>query len=221
MKLARFVVLLLISTAVVAWPVYADTVTIGLSTGGPITTVASGSGAATVTQPFDNFSNVHVSGQGVSTLTPPDLLFSDTIDTAATGGGTLNIFVTDSGLTSPTGALTFTSSFTSNTLPAGWTLTTATFLSATNALFTGTPLSSKTFSAIGVDTEMAPGATGSGPYSITEEYTIHATGAGDTNDTIDMGAPAVGVPEPSALIALVLGFVGIGFLGRRRVLSMR
>lgn len=222
MKLARFAVLLLVSTALMAWPasVSADTLTIGLSTGGPITTVASGPGAASVTQSFGSFSNVHVSGQGQTTLTAPDLLFSDSIDTATSTGGNLMIFVTDSGLTTPTGTLLFTTSSTANTLPAGWTLTATALLSSTNALFSGVELSSATFSAIGVDSQTRFAITGPGPYSVTQEYTLHAAGAGDTNDTIDVSAPGVAAGEPSPLVGLGLGILGVGFLARRRLQSI-
>src|SRR5215475_16092524 len=128
---------------------YADTVSIGLQQSGGISTVASGTGSASFSGPFGSFSNVLVTGAGQSTLTPPDVLFANSIDTATAAGGTLNIFVTDQGLTNPSGSVPLVSSFTSNLLPAGWTVTEATFLSPANALFSGNPLDANTFSAIG------------------------------------------------------------------------
>lgn len=222
MKCARFLVLLLVSTGVVSWPiiVHADTVSIGLVEGaGPPTLVATGTGQASFNASFGTFSNVHVTGDGQSVLTVNDLLFSDNIDTSTAAAGSLHIFITDQGLAQPVGTLPFDSSFTANTLPAGWTLTLATFISPTNALFSGNPLSEANFSAIGTNAELANAATGTGPFSVTEEFSVNATGAGDSNNTIDLSATPVSTPEPSPLIAIGFGLVGVGFLIRRRVES--
>jgi hypothetical protein len=207
-------VLLLVSTAALSWPVYADTVSIGLVEGaGSPTTVASGTGNATFNGPFGTFSNLHIDGAGQSELTLTDMLFSNNIDTATAAGGTLSIFVTDQGLTQPIGTLPFTSSFTSNLLPSGWTLTESTFVSSANALYSGTPLSSANFSAIGTNVQTASAATGAGPYSVTEEFVIRATGAGDANNTIDLSATPT--PEPTVLVVLGCGLLGLGVLKRR------
>lgn len=224
MKFARFALLLVISTVLISsglagWTsVYADTVSIGLVEGaGAPTTVASGTGQASYNNPFGTFTNVHVTGAGQSTLTVNDLLFSNNIDTSTATAGTLHVFVSDQGLVSPTGSLPFSSSFTANTLPAGWTLTEETFVSSSNGLYTGTPLSSANFSAIGTNAQLATSATGAGPYSVTEEFTVNATGAGDSNNTIDLSAtPVASTPEPVILVMLGSGLIGLGWLKQRR-----
>ena len=221
MRLLRFVALLLITTVLMTWPVlvHADTLSIGVSTGGPPTTVATGAGMASVTLAFGPFSEITVSAHGQSTLTPPDVLFTNSINTATAVGGNLQIFVTDQGLTSPNspnGAVPFGSSFTVNTLPPGWTVLEQTFVDQNDGLYGGNPLSAASFSAIGTNAQATAAMTGPTPYSVTEEFSVRASGAGDSNDTIDLAAtPVVGaVPEPSVLI--VLGFGLLGLVGIKR-----
>lgn len=220
MRRIRFLMLLFMTTAIVSWPVIAqaDTVSIGLlEGGGSPTTVASGTGQAHVSQSFGTFSNVVVDGQGQSMLTAPDVLFANTINTATSAGGTLEIFVTDQGLTSPSGFLPAFSSFTVNTLPAGWTVVEETFLDPNNGLYGGNPLSMASFSAIGTNAQTTTTTTGS-MYSVTELFRVTATGAGDSNLTTDLSLTpaAVGAAEPGSIILLGLGLCGIAMVMRRR-----
>jgi hypothetical protein len=219
MKLLRLSMLLVSTLVLFSWPIYADTISIGLQEGGASpTTVATGVGDASVTQAFGTFSSVSVTGHGQSTLTPPDVLFSNAINTATAMGGTLDIFITDQGLIAPNGTIPFGSSFTVNTLPSGWTVEELTFVDANNGLYGGAPLSAFTFSSIGTNAQATAAATGITPYSVTEEFIVHATGAGDSNDTIDLTAtPVVGAPEPSVVFLLGIGLMGVGLLKRCNV----
>jgi len=218
MRQVRFVLLLLASTALFSWPVFADTVSIGLSqNGGAITTVASGTGSASFDGPFGTFSLIHATGEGQSVLTPPDILFSDSIQTATSSGGGLQVFITDQGLTSPLGTVPFTSSFTANVLPSGWTMTESTLISLTNGVYVGAPLGSANFSAIGTNVQTENGVTGSGPYSVTEVFTVLAVGAGDDNLTIDLSATPVSTAEPNTLMLIGTGLLGIAYRRKRRV----
>jgi hypothetical protein len=82
----------------------------------------------------------------------------------------LNIFVTASGLTDPTGTTTLLSSLTSQTLPAGWSVTASTWLDLGNGIFTEvTALGSDTFNAIGASVQSAV-ETLTGTYSLTEVH---------------------------------------------------
>ena len=187
----------------------ASLVTIGLSIGGGAPTFqASGQNQVSV---INGVSQITAFS---APLLPTDLLDSTSLNITTGGAVTFSVFITAQGLTSPTGLNTFTSSFTSNILPAGWTVTEATFIDAGNGLFTtGSPLSSATFNAIGTSVKTALGNAGAGPYSLTERYTVNATGAGTVSSTISMSSA---VPEPSTWAMMILGFIGVGFMAYRR-----
>jgi hypothetical protein len=147
------------------------------------------------------FTSVDVTGQlGVV----PDILLGNTIDVSG-GGGTLDVWVTATGLTSPTGLQDFVSSLTQNNLTSGWTVTENTFYDPTDTAYgTTDPLASHMFSAIGTDV-LTSGAIGLvSPYSVTEEFVITAPGAGSTNSTIDISTNSP-VPEPATWAMMIIG----------------
>jgi hypothetical protein len=130
-----------------------------------------------------------------------------------TGGnaGTLDVYVTVTDLT--TGPGHFESSFATNVLPKGWTLTTRTYANADNALWGvgGTLLSTKTFESIGVFEHNGFAAVAN-PYSVTARYTITAPTNGEALSNISVAA----VPEPGAWALMILGFGAAGAVLRRR-----
>jgi hypothetical protein len=198
------------------------TISIGLQeagvNGGAITTETTGTGAASITGvTYGTFTLNNVTAL---TLPAPGVLNSTQANVASGTAGTINVFVTLTGLTSPLGAANWTSSLTANALPAGWTVTESTFGSTSNTLYgTGFTLASNTFNAIGtLPPVTTTWPTGAGPYSVTEEYTITAnTTPGATNNTIDLSgvAPAPGPVAGAGLPFLALGFGALWF-GRRR-----
>jgi hypothetical protein len=196
----------------------AATITIGLQeagfNGGAIQTVASSAtGVAQFAGAFGTFTSITASGTGNPPLPDGQLLNSNTLDVSGATPGTLNVYVTSSGNTSPTGLIPFLSSFTNNLLTAGWTVTERTFLDAGNGVFaTTTALGSAVFDAIGTSVTTTLAATGAGPYSLTHLYTIVATGIGSANSTINLSA----VPLPGALPLFATGLLGLWALRRKR-----
>ena len=191
----------------------AAVVSIGLQeagvNGGAITSQGSGTGFFGIAG--TNYGTFALNSVSASS----DPLVTDSINgnsiniVGLSAGGTLNVFVTASGLTAPTGA--FFSSFTENVLSAGVTVQELTFYDAGNGIFTTTtPLSSTTFNAIG-STVATNFVTATGTYSVTEEYIITAGPGGSANSSI-----VVSVPESSTWAMMILGFFGVGFMAYRR-----
>lgn len=204
---ARWVTLVVaFAFAVFATSALAGTITVGLQeagvNGGAITTEGSG-GSSVAVGPiaYGSFTINTVT----AVATPSEgVLDSNSLNVSGSTAGTLVVYVTGQGITYPTGTSPFFSSFTTNLLQSGWTVTEATYVDAANGLFTtATPLASKTFTASGLDTGSSTNSAtvGAGPYSITEVYTIAASGTGSANSTIDVSAAE---PASVGLLGLVL-----------------
>jgi hypothetical protein len=142
------------------------------------------------------------------------LLNSNTLDVSSGTSGTLDVFVTATGNTSPTGLVNFLSSFTQNLLTQGWSVTEKSFHDSGNTAYaTTTALGSFTFTASDeTSLQTLAALTGSGPYSLTEEYIINANGQGNTNSTIDLTT----VPLPGALPLFASGILGFWAWTRKR-----
>lgn len=191
---------------------HATTLSIGASLdGSAITTEASGLGPSQLASFSIGSYNVNTAS-GVDTNPSQAELDSNAIDATTNGSSAvLHVFVTEQGLTGLSAAQAFLSSFTSNSLASGWTVTESTFYSDSNALFGGTLLSSTPFSLAGTSSATAVASLTS-PFSITEEFTVASNmTAGQANDTIDMAA----LPEASTLAIMVVGFAGLGYAGFR------
>jgi PEP-CTERM motif len=189
----------------------AATIAIGLQQAGVNGGAITNEGAGPISISYGTFNLNNVSGITNPSILLPQILNSNAIDANTTGSGSINVFVTALGLGAPLGSIPFQSAFTVNTLTAGWTVLEQTFISTSNALWTGSLLDATSFGAIGTNVLTALGTTGAGPYSITAEYTITAVGAGSSNATINVSA----VPEPATWGMMLLGFAGLAFAFRQ------
>lgn len=179
------------------------------TTGNVVAASTTGSAYAVGSSGVFNFS---VNASGLGFVVAPDILDSNTIDTTSAAAGSLQVYVTETGVTGPLGGQLL-SSLTSNVLPTGWTVTGQTFFDASNSAFgQATPLSSLSLSALGTTQGLAS-ISATGAYSLTELYTISASSSGNTNDTLDIAA----APEPGTLALFGAGLLGCAlFVGRRR-----
>lgn len=191
----------------------AATVTIGLQqagvNGGAITTVASGAGAANISNlPYGSFSSNTVDGTGKPILPAPDVLDSNSLNVTTGTAGTLRVYITSQNNTDVSNV--WLSSFTSNRLTSGWSVTEQTFLDPANGLFsTAIALGSAAFSGLGTSAAAAIAASG-GNYSVTHLYTIVSNGVGVANSTINLSTPI-----PGALPLFATGLLGLWALRRR------
>jgi hypothetical protein len=156
-----------------------------------------------------NANQITATGRPVNPL--PNILGSTSFNISTEGAGTLRVFVTSQGNTEVNS--NWISSFTSNSLPSGWTVREQTFVDPANGLFTATPatqVGNALFNAIGTSVAAAVAASGNN-YSVTHLYTIVATGAGSALSTITLSTPL-----PGALPLFATGLLGLWALRRKR-----
>jgi hypothetical protein len=146
---------------------------------------------------------------------PSGQLDTSTIAVSASGPGTLFIWITETGITSPAGLVRVTSGLTDNLEQGAISgVTLATFLDPSNGVAPplGTLLDTFSFTHIGAQSN-GVGLSAGGPYSLEALYEITATGAGNVNLTIDMTAQPVA--EPATLILLGSALLGLTRLRKR------
>ena len=204
-----------------ASPALAVTVTIGLDVGSGIVQVATNSGSLLSGATYTNLNysgwNIQtISGTGNPPASDPYVLSSNTLDIGSSGGGSIKIYISSQGNSSPyTDVLNFISSFQSNGTPGGFTITENTYIDLGNAQWgTGALLGTATWNTAGNHSDNASTVISgiTGDYSVLTEYVISSTKAGTINPNVGLTA----VPLPAAFPLFAAGLFGVPLVGSMR-----
>jgi hypothetical protein len=181
-----------------------------------VDSVTSTTGTINLSTTDANFSVISFTGAGAPVVANPDLsTVTLDVQSATAGSHTLTIDVFQTGVSALAGS-GLASTFSINDLIGDPGPTTeSTFFNGTDTTL-GTTLQTHTFAAGDLDDHIGPlfNTLGSALTADAQQYVINFTGAGQSaNDTIQIAGSAV--PEPSTWAMLILGFVGLGWVGLR------
>jgi hypothetical protein len=194
---------------------------LGTGPAGSVTTFANGSGVPVSGSTTVGQFTISATGIGQPPLTGVHLLDTSSIDVINIGAttSTVDVWVTETGLTGPTGKILFKSAFNNNALSDDTiAITGTTYLDKGNLPF-GTLTKLNSVRLLPNDTKSAhkTARTGSGPYSITAEYIVTLAAGQEFDGTINITAKAKApTPLPGAVWMFGGGLGLLGWALRRR-----
>lgn len=171
---------------------------------------SSGDGTLDISdQAFGIFNLNSLSINSQTFLAPPGILSTNTLDVDQGTGGShsLVLDIVASGLAGPNALEALLSTFSVSGQTAGWSIQAQTLINgnplATSLVFTGVSDSGSSTNTAFV----------SSLFSAEAIYTITSSGIGSVNGGIDI---STAVPEPSTWAMMLLGFVGLAVMFRKR-----
>ena len=182
-------------------------------------TFAGTNGLALFADSYGTFIVVSATGTGTPLGMPVSLIDLSSVQVSSATGGTLQLALTETGLTSDTaGAAAGFLSAIGGTLGLGNALTYQTYIDASNAAFgTAQALANTTFSGSipFSGRSVNAGNPGNGLFSETEIFTLVA----DPSTTTSFDGRLNEVPEPVSMAVLGVGLLGLGLARRRSKVS--
>ena len=189
----------------------ADGISIGLQLGdGPITSYAMQAGVSF----FQNYGMFSISATPYSGTDVLDSILG--VTASRFSSDTLNIYITSQGNNTGFGPASFTSGFYVAGNTPGWVVAGITYFDPANGLFGGSQMLGDAFFGAqwgpdnGSNTIRTPVTLGPGPYSVTERFTVAASGWGGFNAATTLFDPP---DAPDAQAAVPGPIAGAGLPG--------
>jgi hypothetical protein len=201
----------------------AQTIYLGLQENGYGSVIAqqgAGVDASGVLQRSVNFGSFHVvAAQSTGDAQTEGFVSQITarVTQASTSAKTLNVYVSETGISGLSGDIEFISQLQTIKVPANWTIVESIYVNSDNLKFGLEELIAKeTFTSVSSPDAILARLNLIPPYSITEVFSITAPASSIGLASAQATVTDPAIPEASTWAMMLAGFVGLGFVGHRR-----